>query len=90
MPLSYTTPYACWADKEDNIWQSDIIYNSMVKFDQKTRKFTYVPFPQLLSHTPKIEVDEEGTLWYAPSSRNPANAHDDMIVALKFRGNVPL
>jgi hypothetical protein len=35
-----------------------------VKFDQKTKKFTYVPFPEFAAHTPKIDRDKEGTLWF--------------------------
>ncbi len=45
IPFPYTNPYACWADKEDNIWldlgwgQSQ--YAGLGRFDQKTEKFTF-------------------------------------------------
>ena len=40
------------------------MYNALVKFEQQNEKFTYVPYPNLGAHTPKLEVDIEGTLWF--------------------------
>jgi streptogramin lyase len=64
MPLKYGNPYDLWPDLDDNIWIENAVYNSLVKFDQKTKKFTYFPFPELGAHTPKLDRDKEGTFWF--------------------------
>jgi streptogramin lyase len=84
MPLKYGNPYEIRSDEEDNLWIDNGTYNSLVKFDQKTKTFTYVPFPGLRMHTPKMELDpfEKGTIWCvlgAPSQ----------LVAFRPKGNVP-
>ena len=40
------------------------MYNSLVKFDRNTKKFTYFPFPELRAHTPKLDRDKQGTFWF--------------------------
>ena len=64
LPLKYGSPYEVWADLEDNLWTTNDVYNSLVKFEQQNKEFTYVPYPNLDAHTPKLEVDIEGTLWF--------------------------
>ena len=84
LPLKDGNPYDIWPDTDDNLWVENAIYNSMVKFDQTTEQFTYFPFPELRAHTPKIDRDGEGTLWFTLS--NPSGPG---IAALKPLGNVP-
>ena len=83
LPLKDGNPYDIWPDAENNLWIENGIYNSMVKFDQQTGKFTYFPFPELRAHTPKLDLDSEGTLWF--TLRNPSGPG---IAALKPKGNV--
>ncbi len=84
LPLKDGNPYDLWPDEDDNIWVENGIYNSLVKFDQQTQQFTYFPFPEFRAHTPKLDRDAEGTLWF--TLRNQAGPG---IAALKPRGNVP-
>ena len=81
LPLKYGNPYEIIADLDDNLWIENASYNSLVKFDQQTEEFTYFPFPQIAAHTPKIEVDAQGTLWF-PLGRFG-------LTAFKPEGNVP-
>ena len=81
LPLKYGNPYEVMVDLEDNLWIENATYNSLVKFDQQTEEFTYFPFPQIAAHTPKIEVDAQGTLWF------PLGRYG--LTALKPEGNVP-
>ena len=67
----------------DHLWIENGIYNAMMKFDQQTGEFTYFPFPELRAHTPKLDLDSEGTLWF--TLRNPSGPS---IAALKPKGNV--
>ena len=64
LPLKWGNPYDLWPDAEDNIWVENAVYNSLVKFDPRTTRWTYVPFPDLGAHTPKLDRDKEGTLWF--------------------------
>ena len=84
LPLKDGNPYDLWPDTEDNLWIENAIYNSMVKFDQATERFSYFPFPELQAHTPKIDRDAEGTLWF--TLRTPSGPG---IAALMPKGNVP-
>ena len=81
MPLKYGNPYEVMADLDDNLWIENASYNSLVKFDQETEQFTYFPFPQIAAHTPKVEVDAQGTLWF------PLGRYG--LTSLKPEGNVP-
>jgi streptogramin lyase len=82
LPLKWGNPYDLWPDAEDNIWIENAVYNSLVKFDQKTKKFTYVPFPEFSAHTPKLDRDGEGTLWFT-LGRPMA------LTGFKPKGNLP-
>jgi virginiamycin B lyase len=81
MPLKYGNPYDLWPDLDDNIWIENAVYNSLVKFDRKTEKFTYFPFPELSAHTPKLDRDKDGTFWFTLG--RPSG-----LAAFKPRGNV--
>ena len=84
LPLKDGNPYDLWPDDDDNLWVENGIYNSLVKFDQRTQEFTYFPFPEFRAHTPKLDRDAEGTLWF--TLRNQAGPG---IATLKPNGNVP-
>ena len=64
MPLNGSHPYDVWPDKSDNIWIADQAHSSLVKFDPQTKKFTYYPETQLFQSVPKIEVENNNTIWY--------------------------
>ena len=84
LPLKDGNPYDLWPDEDDNLWVENGIYNSLVKFDQRTQMFTYFPFPEYRAHTPKLDRDSEGTLWFTlRTDVGPG------IAALKPHGNVP-
>lgn len=84
LPLKDGNPYDLWPDEEDNLWVENAIYNSLVRFDQDSEQFTYYPFPELSAHTPKLDRDQAGTLWF--TLRNQAGPG---IAAFKPNGNVP-
>ena len=80
--LKYGNPYAVYVDKQDNIWLENAVYNAFVKLDPKTKKFTYFPFPDLGAHTPNMEMDAEGTVWFGMGTPS-------QLTGLKLAGNVP-
>ena len=82
LPLKWGNPYDVWPDAEDNIWVENAVYNSLVKFDPRTSKWTYVPFPDLGAHTPKLDRDKEGTLWFT-LGESPKG-----LAAFKPKGNL--
>lgn len=86
LPLKYGNPYEVSADGSDNIWLENAAYESFVKFDPRTKKFTYFPYPEIKSHTPKVEFDAEGTMW----SELPAGPGEPRLTAFKPIGNVPM
>lgn len=65
MLLQGSNPYDTWPDQDDNIWiGGDQAHSSLVKFDPKSKRFTYFPQPQLHQSTPKIEIEKNNTIWY--------------------------
>jgi ligand-binding sensor domain-containing protein len=81
MPLKYGNPYAVGADSKDNLWLDNANYNSLVKFDQRANKFTYVPFPTIDTHAPLFETDSTGTMWYfsiGTAGHGEADSHVDL------------
>ena len=86
LPLKYGNPYEVSADGSDNIWLENAAYESFVKFDPRTKKFTYFPYPETESHTPKVEFDAEGTMW----SELPAGLGQPRLTGFKPTGNVPM
>jgi streptogramin lyase len=66
LPLKNGSVYEVWSDKDGNLWLDNRgTYNSLVKFEPKTGKFLYIPYPELNTQVPKFEFDTEGTLWDA-------------------------
>ena len=81
-PLAHTHPYEAWP-VGDEIWMSETAYNTMLSYNQKTQKWTYVPLPQPNpSGVPKVEVDRDGVIWFGMRTA-PNNA----VFAFKPRGN---
>ncbi len=72
IPMPYSQPYDVSADANDNIWISDGGQGgALIKFDQRTEKFTYYPTPQT-SDMPRIQITREGAVWYCPRSSSNA------------------
>jgi virginiamycin B lyase len=68
MPAAFAEPYDIWPDKDNNLWIADgAMGGAIVKFDQKTEKFTFYPGVQR-GDLPKIEITREGAIWYNPRS----------------------
>jgi virginiamycin B lyase len=63
IPLSGAKPYECWTDKSDNVWLTDQVHSTMIKFDPKTTKFIFYPMPQPHQSINKIQVAEDNTIW---------------------------
>lgn len=85
LPLKDGNPYDIWPDLDNNLWIENMMYNSLVKFDQQSTQFTYFPFPELRAHTPKLDLDLSGTLWFTLG--NPSGPG---IATLKPKGNVAM
>ena len=84
LPLKDGNPYDVWTDNEDNLWIENGIYNSLVKFDQNTEAFTYFPFPELDAHTPKLDSDQDGNLWFVLKDQTGGRG----VATLRARGNM--
>jgi virginiamycin B lyase len=68
MPVAFAEPYDIWPDKDNNMWIADgAMGGALIKFDQKTEKFTFYPAVQR-GDIPKIEITREGAIWYNPRS----------------------
>jgi virginiamycin B lyase len=68
VPAAFSEPYDIWPDKDNNMWIADAAMGgAIVKFDQKTEKFTFYPAVQR-GDLPKIEITREGGIWYNPRS----------------------
>lgn len=65
LTIPFANPYDSEPDDEDNIWLSTD--NHLVKFDQKTEKFTNYPVTTR-TDIARVSITGEGAIWYA--SRN--------------------
>jgi len=81
-PLRHSGEYECYADADDNIWLSLRSYGTLARFDQQTKTYTFFPYPEPGAHTPKIEIDSQGTIWFGAGQPKK-------LVSLKPKGNVP-
>ena len=68
VPLDLSRPYDPQPDYEGNIWFGDDGQGgTTVRFDPRTREFSYFPTPQVTDQ-PKIEITRDGAVWYCPRS----------------------
>jgi virginiamycin B lyase len=68
MPAAFAEPYDIWPDNDNNMWIADgAMGGAIIKFDQKSEKFTFYPAVQR-GDLPKIEITREGAIWYNPRS----------------------
>jgi streptogramin lyase len=65
MPASFSAPRSVVADPQDNIWVSDGGHGgAMVRFNPRTKAFTYFPTPEKAQQNRNIQVTREGAIWY--------------------------
>ena len=88
LPLKYGSPYEVWPDADDNLWVTNDVYNALVKFDQATSQYTYVPYPDLEAHTPKLETDEDGTIWFGMRVPEDSGPPRWKLTGFREHGNV--
>jgi streptogramin lyase len=63
--------YDIQQDHESNYWIADSGQGgALIKFDQKSKNFTYYPYVQR-TDMPKIEVSNENSIWYTTRSADP-------------------
>jgi streptogramin lyase len=71
MPLKWSFPYDIQQDHDSNYWIADSGQGGgLVKFDLRTKTFTYYPAEQR-TDMPKIEVSNENSIWYTTRSADP-------------------
>lgn len=77
--IPYSNPYDAAPDPSDRIWVATDNY--IVKFDQKTEKFTRYPVP-VRSDMPRLSITSEGTVWFALRNAGHSGGHPGTAVAL--------
>ena len=80
-PVKWGAPYEGYIDKFDRLWVEDYGYQVFHRMDLATKKWTEYPFPDLAFHTPKVEQDQNGDIWFGGQSV--------AVAVLKPMGNVP-
>jgi streptogramin lyase len=64
LPVKWSFPYDIQQDHDSNYWIADSGQGgALIKFDQKSKAFTYYPYVQR-TDMPKIEVSNENSIWY--------------------------
>jgi streptogramin lyase len=67
-PVKFGFPYDIQEDHDYNLWIADAGQGGgLIKFDPRTKKFTYYPDIQR-TDMPKIEVSHENSVWYTTRS----------------------
>jgi len=68
MPVNISRPYDPQGDYAGTVWFGDDGQGgATVRYDPKTREFSYYPTPQVTDQ-PKIEITRDGAIWYCPRS----------------------
>lgn len=88
-PLKFTRGYDAWV-VGDHVWITEAEYQTLVRFDLKTKTFVYYPLPMSQPSgnpgVPKVEVGKDGTLWFAYRGLRGEGQHNP-VVAFKPKGN---
>lgn len=88
MPAPFSAPRALSSDPMDNIWVSDGGHGgSLVRFDPRTRSFTYYPTPERAQHMRNIQVAREGTIWYGVQGRAVGVLYPDVARMTTLAGH---
>ncbi len=81
IPQQDAAPYDVAMDADDNIWAADVGQGndgdhgaSIWRFDPRDETFTFYPKPQPGADSPKIQVTQEGAVWYSPRGSRDAPA----------------
>ena len=88
IPVRYTNPYAIQVDRDDNVW-TDLAWTQpetfLGKFDSKTEKFTFYPYPNVRDHNAQLKVDpRRETLWMGSGESGKPR----QLTSLKPKGNL--
>jgi streptogramin lyase len=70
--IPYTNPYDSDVDDADNVWVATD--NHVVKFDQKTNRFTLYPVPER-TDLPKLSITREGAIWFSPRNAGQSGGY---------------
>jgi|GEM_PF-929100 len=86
-PLKYTRGYDAWV-VGDYVWVTEATYETLIRFDPKTKAFVYYPLPMSQPSgnpgVPKIENEKDGTIWFAYRG---LRKQPNPMVAFKPTGN---
>jgi streptogramin lyase len=64
------------------VWVNLMNADRIARFDPKTEKFTFFPYPQPDDHNAKISVDQRGILWMG-------TGRPSQLTMFRPKGNVP-
>ena len=68
MPVKWSFPYDIKEDHNYDMWIVDSGQGgALIKFEKKSKNFTYYPYPQR-TDSPKIEISNENSIWYTTRS----------------------
>ncbi len=70
--IANSNPYDAEVDKNDNVWLGTD--NHLLKFDQKSEKFTVYPLPER-TDVPKVAVTRDGAVWYGPRNAGQSGGY---------------
>jgi streptogramin lyase len=77
--IPYANPYDSDPDDNDNVWVGTD--NHILKFDQKTEKWTRYPVPTR-TDVPRLSITGEGTVWFADRNAGQSNGYGATVSAL--------
>ncbi len=68
LPYRFSSPYDVQGAPDGTIWISDgAMGGALVSYDPQSHEFQYYPTPQL-SDIPKMNISQQGAIWYAARS----------------------
>ena len=79
MPIEYANPYDAAVDDSNNVWVATD--NHVVKFDQKTEKFTNYPVTTR-TDIARLTIGKDGSIWFAPRNAGQSGGYGSAISVL--------
>lgn len=70
IPTKFSGAFKIVADAEDNLWFTQVITNSIAKFNTKTHEFIEFKIPTEDSRPGGIAIDRKGRIWFTQQKGN--------------------
>lgn len=88
IPTKFSGAFKIVADAEDNLWFTQVISNSIAKFNTKTHEFIEFKIPTEDSRPGGIAIDRKGRIWFTEQKGNKIAMLDPVKAEALYREQI--